>query len=331
MEQRSAGHRPIRVLLVAGLAICLTACQDDDSPGGLDASSAAQPLFNGSSVVGDTNSSPVIAGNPGYKAVVGQMYSFAPIANDADGDNLAFSVRQLPRWATFNPKNGLIRGVPSMADSGSTGSIVISVSDGKAGNDLPAFRILITDEPSAFDVGSAPVLGGSPSGSANINEFYSFQPTATDFDGSLLQFGVVNLPGWLSFDASTGSLSGVPGSDDSGAYTDILLSVTDGTYTDTIGPFNIVVGGSGDDLVTLSWTIPAENADGSLLDNLVGYEIRYGRESGEYTDSVDLRDPWNTSYTIEGLSSGIYYFVSAAYNQYGIRSEFSNEVRVVVN
>ena len=48
------------------------------------------------------NSAPQISGTPSPSVNVTQNYSFTPTASDPDGDNLTFSIENMPRWAQFD-------------------------------------------------------------------------------------------------------------------------------------------------------------------------------------------------------------------------------------
>src|SRR5690606_34059868 len=74
----------------------------------------------------------------------------------------------------------------------------------------------------------APTLSGLPPTSIVAGDDYLFQPSASDADGDALLFGVDGLPAWAEFDATTGTLSGVPGAEDVGTYRGIVVWVTDG-------------------------------------------------------------------------------------------------------
>ncbi len=75
---------------------------------------------------------------------------------------------------------------------------------------------------------------------------------------------------------------------------------------------------------TLSWNAPTSNADGSPINDLGGYKIYYGKVSHSYSHSVDVGT--NTTYTIENLTAGTYYFSVTAYDTSGNESGYSNEV-----
>lgn len=76
---------------------------------------------------------------------------------------------------------------------------------------------------------------------------------------------------------------------------------------------------------TLTWDAPTTNADGTSLTDLGGYKVYYGTSSGNYTDSIDVGNV--TTYTIDKLSPGTYYFAVTAYDIWGNESVRSDEVK----
>jgi hypothetical protein len=88
---------------------------------------------------------------------------------------------------------------------------------------------------------TAPNIGGVPAVSVIAGTAYSFVPTASDANGDALAFTITNMPTWAAFDTTTGKLSGTPTTANVGAYTAITISVSDGTDSASIGPFNINV------------------------------------------------------------------------------------------
>lgn len=79
---------------------------------------------------------------------------------------------------------------------------------------------------------------------------------------------------------------------------------------------------------TLSWDAPTTNTDGTALTDLKGYKLYYGSASGSYGASIDVRNV--TSYTINNLAPGTYYFAVTAYNTAGTESGYSNEAGKVI-
>lgn len=84
-------------------------------------------------------------------------------------------------------------------------------------------------------------ISGSPFTLAPVGAAYWFQPNATDSSGKRMAFNITNKPAWVSFNGSTGQLSGTPTSAAVGYYQNIVISVSDGTSTATLPPFFIYV------------------------------------------------------------------------------------------
>jgi hypothetical protein len=171
-----------------------------------------------------------------------------------------------------------------------------------------------------------PVVSGQPSSQALAGDNYSFAPSASDADGDSLSFSISNKPGWASFNGSTGALTGKPGLADEGTYENIVISVSDGSASASLPSFSVTVVTVGDRVVTLSWTPPTENNDGSQLVDLSGYRIYYGLQEGEYLKEVSINNAGIATYTIDGLLPNTYYFVATSINSQGVESAYSNAV-----
>lgn len=75
---------------------------------------------------------------------------------------------------------------------------------------------------------------------------------------------------------------------------------------------------------TLSWTAPLQNTDGSVLLNLSGFKIYYGRAPGTLDSTISVTNPSVSTYVVESLSTGTWYFGVAAINSQGVESPLSN-------
>lgn len=82
--------------------------------------------------------------------------------------------------------------------------------------------------------------------------------------------------------------------------------------------------------VTLSWVAPTERTDGTPLENLAGYKISYGRMSKVYDYTITIDNPGLTTYVVEELRPGNWYFAIVAYDTEGLESEPSNEAKRLV-
>ena len=185
-------------------------------------------------------------------------------------------------------------------------------------------------EPSPEPSNTAPSISGNPATAINIGDAYSFTPTASDADGDSLTFSITNMPDWASFNAGTGQLTGQPTLGNIGTYSNILISVSDGTASASLSSFAISVNQMGDLSTTLSWTAPTQNEDGSTLEDLAGYRIYWGTTPGSYTNSVTIDTIGTTTYVVENLSPGTYEFVATAYNASGVESRYSSPATKVL-
>ncbi len=280
--------------------------------------SASLPPF--SITVSRANRAPTITGSPATTATVGQAYSFTPGAADPDGDSLTFSIANKPTWASFNTSNGRLSGTPAANAAGEYTGIVISASDGALSESLPAFSIVVAAQ------NRAPTISGTPTTTATEGQAYSFQPTASDPDGDTLTFSITNRPAWASFNTSNGRLSGTPGAGTVGTYSNIVITVSDGTLTRSLAAFSIEVSQVSTGSVTLSWQPPTTRTDDSPLNNLAGYRIRYGTTQGNYPNVITVNNPGLTSYVVDNLPAATYYFVMSAFDSAGVESANTNPV-----
>ena len=179
-----------------------------------------------------TNHPPTISGSPPTTVAVGQTYSFTPTASDPDGDKLSFSIANRPSWATFNNATGALIGTPGSSNVGTFSNIVISVSDGTTTAQLPGFSIQVT---------SSLKISGTPATSIVAGSAYSFQPTTNAAAGTTLTFSGQNIPTWATLNSTTGLLSGTPSTSQTGTFSSILITVSDGTQSSTLPSFSIKV------------------------------------------------------------------------------------------
>ncbi len=213
------------------LATALNAVAGADEGTINDINSAAR----GSGDIDPGNQAPTIMGTPAASVEVGNTYTFTPNANDPDGDDLTFTISNLPSWASFTPATGQLSGTPTTNDIGDYSNIVISVSDGEFTDSIAPFAINV------FQGNGAPSISGTPATTVISGQSYVFQPTASDPNGDSVTFSISNPPAWASFNPMTGRLSGAPFDNDVGTYADIVISVSDGLLTSSLPPFTIDV------------------------------------------------------------------------------------------
>jgi hypothetical protein len=242
------------------------------------------------------NRPPVISGAPLTSVEAGSAYAFVPTASDPDGDALTFSISGRPSWATFDTALGRLAGTPPAGTTGTFGNIVISVSDGAGSASLPAFAIAVTPATS----NRAPTISGSPATTATQGSAYAFQPTATDPDGNSLTFSIANRPTWATFNVTTGALQGTPGAAHIRTYSNIVISVSDGTASAALAAFSITVASSNTP-PTISGTPPATATVGTQYTFTPTASDANG---GTLTFSIVNRPSWATFTSTTGRLQG---------------------------
>jgi hypothetical protein len=174
------------------------------------------------------------------------------------------------------------------------------------------------------DGNGLPSIQGSPARSVLVGRAYSFQPTATDPNDDPLTFSATNLPPWAAFNATTGRLSGTPTNSDVGTYTAITITVSDGKANASLPAFSINVTATATGAATLSWTPPTQNSDGSALTNLAGYHVLFGQSEDALDQMIELDNPSLSTYVVDNLTSGTWYFAVLSMNATGVASRLSN-------
>jgi len=128
--------------------------------------------------VAPVNDAPTISGMPPTVVEAGSRYTFTPTAKDVDGDNLTFTVVNLPVWASFDETTGSLSGTPVEADSGSYVDITIGVVDpDEASDQLPLFdiEVLVRSTETSFNTGYYEMTADAGSESAQFGFFSVFQ------------------------------------------------------------------------------------------------------------------------------------------------------------
>jgi hypothetical protein len=287
-------------------------------------SSSSALLFSIRAATRD-NVAPVISGTPSTSVAAGSTYRFVPTASDGNGDPLRFGIVNRPSWATFSSSTGQLTGTPTAAHAGTYANIEIRVSDGRTSRGLTPFAITVTGSSNR-----APTISGTPSTSVNGGSAFAFRPTASDADGNTLTFAISNRPAWATFNAATGQLTGTPTAASAGTYSNIVISVSDGTARAALPAFSIAVVDVSNGAATLTWTPPTTNTDGSTLTTLAGYRIAFGTSSAHLTQTIQLGNAGMSSYVVENLAPGTYYFAIRAYTSGGAESANSNVVTKIV-
>jgi hypothetical protein len=268
-----------------------------------------------------------ISGRPATSVIAKHKYEFKPSVRDSNHGKLTFGITNKPRWAAFDSSTGLLAGTPLHAATFK--HIVICVRDKATRRCLPAFAVKVLPP-----VDTPPVLSGTPAATATVGSAYSFQPRGHDPSGLRLTFQAWNKPSWLKFDRATGRLYGTPTAADVGKYAHIDIGASNGHVETDLRSFSITVRSLGSQLppsaVTIEWSPPTENTNGSALTDLAGYHLYYGTTQSDLTKVVDITNPGLASYVLSDLTAGTWYFALTSVNTAGVESMRSTVISTLV-
>jgi hypothetical protein len=163
-------------------------------------------------VLAANNTEPAIKGSPATSVNANSFYSFEPSASDPDGDSLNFGITNRPSWARFDTSNGRLTGTPGNSDTGTTGNIQISVSDGTETVSLPAYSLTVNS--TATQTGSVSLSWTAPVARTDGSPL-----TMSEVAGFTVHYGT-----------STGSHPNVLNVDDGSATSVTVADLQVGTY-----------------------------------------------------------------------------------------------------
>jgi hypothetical protein len=189
-------------------------------------------------------------------------------------------------------------------------------------------------DPAPGPANQAPQISGAAPTAVDVGHPYNFTPNASDPEQDVVSFTIANKPAWAAFNSDTGALTGTPSAADIGTFKNIEIAATDGNSVTALPQFTLTVNAAasvGTKPVTLAWTPPTENVDGTALTDLSGYRIHYGDSPQSYSETISVSNPGLTRFVIESLPAGTHYVAMTAFNKAGAESDYSDEVKITVN
>ena len=158
------------------------------------------------------------------------------------------------------------------------------------------------------EINLPPVISGTAQTSIEAGNIYNFIPNASDPDGDTLTFSISGKPSWASFDTSTGQIYGAPSNSNVGIYSNIIISVSDGTNSVSLAAFSIQVTEDTTNNAPVCSTIPAQSATETEAFSLnldsyctdsdgddVNYELSSSLYSGSSSGLISLIIPDGTA------------------------------------
>ena len=151
-------------------------------------------------------------------------FTYTLKATDPEGDSFTINVTGLPSWLSFNSTTGILSGTPENDHVGDVSiNVIMTDSTGKSATETFTISVQnVNDNPE--------VVSANLTKSVAQNASYSQVITATDVDNEASELTIaLNTDAsvdWVTFDSSTNTISGTPGSGDVGENT-VTLTVTD--------------------------------------------------------------------------------------------------------
>ncbi len=216
----------------------------------------------------NTNDAPVVTSTAVTSVNEDSGYSYTFTAEDVDAsDSLTLSAPSIPTWLTFDPATGKLTGTPTNNEVG-VHNITLRVNDGTVNTDQE-FTITVTN------TNDVPVITSTAPDSINEDSEYNYTFTAEDVDSTdSLTLSAPTIPTWLTFDPSTGKLSGTPTNNEVGIH-NITLRVNDGTV-DIDENFTITVTNVNDCPVVTSTAVTSVNEDSTYNYNFTAEDVDVG-------------------------------------------------------
>jgi hypothetical protein len=276
------------------------------------------------SSISKTSSVPFVAAAPSLSPAPG-TYTAAQTVKLSDSTSQAL-IYYTTNGATPTTSSSLYTAGTPIEISSTTTVKAIAVASGYTSS-------AVTTGTFTISVPTTLKISGTPSTAAEVGEFYSFTPTVVASSGSTLTYAVANRPAWATFSTATGTLSGTPSASSAGTDANIAISVSNGKQSAALAAFSIDVAAavaSDSGTVTLSWTEPTKNTNGTPLTNLAGYTVHYGTNTSALSKQLSVSSATTTDAEIGNLTAGTWYFEVAAVNTMGIESQFTSAVSKTV-
>lgn len=212
------------------------------------------------------NVSPLIISTPVKECFEGELYTYAVVAEDGDGDKLSYILVEGPEGMEIDSDTGLIQWV---TDSKSAGEYVIKIKtiDPEGRFDIQKYLLTVLE-----NINNDPIITSIPIKTVKEGERYIYSVEAEDADNDILTYFLNRCPEGMTIDENSGLIEWIPTGKDSGEY-EIEILVNDGR------------GGSASQLYILI-VEEAENTPPIIISE----PLTVTKEEEEYVYSVEAED-----------------------------------------
>ncbi|MBP0018314.1 MAG: putative Ig domain-containing protein [Cyanobacteria bacterium SBLK] len=141
------------------------------------------------------NTPPQIVSIPVTKGAVGEEYNYQLLAEDIDGDKLAYSPVNIPAGMTVDRETGAIAWTP---DTTGTYEVEIQVTDDRGGVQTQKYAIDVGEQA----INRPPKILSTPIYVGDRKETYTYAIEASDPDGDNLTYNPIALPSGMSLNGN---------------------------------------------------------------------------------------------------------------------------------
>ncbi len=157
-------------------------------------------------LVEKTNHAPTITSTPILTVYANTNYQYLIQGNDADGDDIAYSLNISPDGMAIDSATQALKWSPIDSDVGAH-EVEILVSDSKGGTSIQSFQLEVLPN----DVSNtSPVIISNPVTLTKVGNLYNYSIKSLDIDNDVIQYSLENSPQGMSIDAVTGEVTWQP-------------------------------------------------------------------------------------------------------------------------
>jgi len=241
---------------------------------------------------GSINLPPLFQSAPPTNLGSGASYSYTPQVFDPNGDTLAYRLNTPPAGFVIDPVSGV---VSSLAPTDGTYELIVEADDSRGGLATQAFRLTVGGLSANPGV---PMFTSTPGTDSTPDRLYLYQPLASDPDGDLLSYSLLQAPAGMTIDIFNGRINWRANSSQLGPNL-VALKVEDGNGNFATQFFTIEVSESAINLPPAIISVPSLLAsEGSLY----SYQVSATDPNGDPLDYALADGPAGmTIHPVSGL------------------------------
>ncbi len=250
------------------------------------------------------NQAPAITSSANTTFTTGTAGTFTVTATGFPAPTLS-QTGTLPTGVTFNTSTGVLSGTPA-AGTGGTYSLTITASNGVGTQASQSFTLTVNQAPAITSAGSTTFAVGAAG---------TFTVTATGFPAPTFTLTGA-LPGGVSFNNTTGVLSGTPAAGTSGSYP-LTITASNNVGTDATQIFTLAVN-QAPAITSANNTTFVVGTAGTFTFTTTGFPTPALTQTGTLPSGVTFVDTGNGTAKISGTpaanTGGTYNLVITASN-----------------